>query len=92
MQWLANISVRRAVFASVLMLSIVVVGLAGYRTLGVDAFPKIDFPVVTVVTRLHGGARATSRRRSHEAKPARGREMWASHCMSFSSSAGARLG
>src|SRR6266545_994922 len=56
MQWLANISVRRAVFASVLMLSIVVVGLAGYRTLGVDAFPKIDFPVVTVVTRLDGAA------------------------------------
>ncbi len=56
MQWLANISVRRAVFASVLMLAIVVVGLAGYRSLGVDAFPKIDFPVVAVVTRLDGAA------------------------------------
>jgi hydrophobe/amphiphile efflux-1 (HAE1) family protein len=56
MQWLANLSVRRAVFASVLMLAIVVVGLAGYRSLGVDAFPKIDFPVVSIVTRLDGAA------------------------------------
>jgi HAE1 family hydrophobic/amphiphilic exporter-1 len=56
MQWLANLSVRRSVFASVLMLVIVVVGIAGYSRLGVDAFPKISFPVVTVVTRLDGAA------------------------------------
>ena len=56
MQWLANLSVRRAVFASVLMLAIVVVGLAGYRSLGVDAFPKVDFPTVAITTRLDGAA------------------------------------
>ncbi len=56
MQWLANISVRRAVFASVLVLTVLVVGIAGYRSLGVDAFPKIDFPVVVVTTRLEGAA------------------------------------
>src|SRR5580658_9342992 len=56
MQWLASVSVRRAVFASVLMLTVMVVGFAGYQGLGVDAFPKIDFPVVTVVTHLDGAA------------------------------------
>ncbi len=56
MQWLASVSVRRAVFATVLMLTVIVVGLAGYQGLGVDAFPKIDFPVVTIVTRLDGAA------------------------------------
>ncbi len=56
MQWLASVSVRRAVFASVLMLAVLVVGWAGYQGLGVDAFPKIDFPVVSVVTRLDGAA------------------------------------
>ncbi|MBU8897192.1 AcrB/AcrD/AcrF family protein [Corallococcus sp. H22C18031201] len=56
MQWLANLAVRRAVFASVLMIAIVVVGIAGYFNLGVDAFPKIDFPVVTVTTRLDGAS------------------------------------
>jgi HAE1 family hydrophobic/amphiphilic exporter-1 len=56
MQWLANLSVRRAVFASVLMLAIVVVGFAGYASLGVDAFPKVDFPTVAITTRLDGAA------------------------------------
>jgi hydrophobic/amphiphilic exporter-1 (mainly G- bacteria), HAE1 family len=56
MQWLANLSVRRSVFAAVLMLVIFVVGLASYRSLGVDFFPNIDFPIVLVITRLAGAA------------------------------------
>ena len=44
MQWLSRLSVRRPVFATVMILLIVVVGAVGYRTLGVDKFPKIDFP------------------------------------------------
>jgi hydrophobe/amphiphile efflux-1 (HAE1) family protein len=56
MQWLAKLCVRRPVFAAVLMLVIVVVGLAGYFRLGLDWFPKIDFPVIVVTTRLDGAA------------------------------------
>ena len=56
MQWLASISVRRPVFASVLILMVLVVGLAGYFQLGVDRFPKIEFPVVAVITRLPGAS------------------------------------
>ena len=56
MQWLSNISVRRPVFATVLMLVLVVVGIVGYRTLGVDKFPKVDFPVVTIVTPYPGAS------------------------------------
>src|SRR6476620_2609051 len=56
MQWLAAICVRRPVFASVLMLVLVVVGMAAYRSLGVDRFPKIDLPIVTVTTVLPGAA------------------------------------
>jgi len=56
MQWLAKICVRRPVFASVLSLVILVVGGAFYRTLGVDQYPKIDFPAVIVITRLPGAA------------------------------------
>ena len=36
MQWLASISVRRPVFASVLILTLLVVGLIGYAGLGVE--------------------------------------------------------
>jgi hydrophobe/amphiphile efflux-1 (HAE1) family protein len=56
MQWLAEVCVKRPVFATVLILSLVVIGLAGYMKLGVDRFPKIDFPVITVTTVLPGAA------------------------------------
>lgn len=54
MQWLAEISVKRPVLASVLILIFVVVGVLGYTRLSVDRFPKIEFPTVSVVTRLPG--------------------------------------
>ena len=54
MQWLAAISVRRPVFASVIILVFVVVGVLGYSRLPVDRFPKIEFPTVAVVTRQDG--------------------------------------
>jgi len=56
MQWLAQICVRRPVFASVLMLIIVVIGIAGYTKLGLDQFPNVDIPYVVVTTRLDGAA------------------------------------
>ena len=54
MQWLAEISVKRPVLASVIILVFVVVGVLGYTKLPVDRFPKIDFPTVSVVTLLPG--------------------------------------
>src|SRR5450432_3372792 len=56
MQWLASLCVRRPIFASVLILLIFVVGIAGYVQLGVDRFPNIDFPVVVVTTTQPGAA------------------------------------
>ena len=50
MHQLAALCVRRPVFASVLILSLVVVGVFSYFRLGVDRFPNVDFPVVTVTT------------------------------------------
>ncbi|MCB1208144.1 MAG: efflux RND transporter permease subunit [Verrucomicrobiales bacterium] len=54
MQWLAAVSVRRPVLASVIILVFVVVGVLGYTRLPVDRFPKIDFPTVAVLSRLDG--------------------------------------
>ncbi|MBA3396094.1 MAG: efflux RND transporter permease subunit [Deltaproteobacteria bacterium] len=56
MQWLSLISVRRPVFATVLILVLVVVGAVGYGRLGVDKFPKIDFPLITIVTPYQGAS------------------------------------
>src|SRR5690349_21644984 len=56
MQWLAAISVKRPVFASVLILALTVVGAFSFSRLGLDRFPKVDFPTVVVTTRLPGAA------------------------------------
>ncbi len=56
MQWLANVSVRRPIFAAVLIAVFVVVGLVGYKSLGVDKFPKVDFPLITIVTPYPGAS------------------------------------
>jgi len=56
MQWLASISVRRPVFATVMILVIVVVGIVGYKNLSLDRFPKVDLPIVVVITALPGAS------------------------------------
>ncbi len=56
MQWLAEVCVRRPVFATVIVLSLVVIGFFGYTKLGVDLFPKVDFPVVTVQIQEDGAS------------------------------------
>src|SRR5919199_4850572 len=56
MQKLAEICVRRPVFATVIVLLLTVIGGFSFFTLGVDRFPKIDLPTVTVSTTLRGAA------------------------------------
>lgn len=53
---LYEICIKRPVFATMLILSLVVMGLASYRDLGLDIFPKVDLPTVTVTTRLEGAS------------------------------------
>ncbi|MGH9308218.1 MAG: efflux RND transporter permease subunit, partial [Vicinamibacterales bacterium] len=56
MQWLASISVKRPVFATVIILALTVIGAFSFGRLGLDRFPKVDFPTVVVTTRLPGAA------------------------------------
>ena len=56
MQWLAALCVRRPVFASVLILSLTVIGIFSFAQLGIDQFPIVDFPTILVTTRLPGAA------------------------------------
>jgi HAE1 family hydrophobic/amphiphilic exporter-1 len=56
MQKLAEICIRRPVFATMIVLSLVVVGTAGYFKLGVDRFPSVDLPTVSVRVGLPGAA------------------------------------
>ena len=56
MQTLAEICIRRPIFAAMLILALVVVGSVAYQGLGVDRFPSVDVPTVSVRTSLPGGA------------------------------------
>jgi hydrophobic/amphiphilic exporter-1 (mainly G- bacteria), HAE1 family len=56
MQKLAEVCIRRPVFAAMLVLSLVVVGAASYARLGVDRFPAVDVPTVSVRTELSGAS------------------------------------
>jgi multidrug efflux pump len=53
---LPEISVRRPVFATVLSLLILLIGLVSFNRLNVREYPKIDEPVVTVSSRLVGAS------------------------------------
>ena len=56
MQKLAEICIRRPVFATMIVLSLVVVGAASFFRLGVDRFPSVDLPTVSVRTNLPGAS------------------------------------
>ena len=59
MQKLAEICIKRPVFATMLILALVVVGAAGYLKLGVDRVPSVDLPTLFIRTTLDGGAPET---------------------------------
>ena len=53
--WFTQVSLKNPVFATMMMLAIVVLGLFSYQRMQVDQFPNIDLPVV-VVTADYPGA------------------------------------
>ncbi|MCB1987235.1 MAG: efflux RND transporter permease subunit, partial [Burkholderiaceae bacterium] len=53
--WFTKVSLKNPVFATMVMLAFVVLGVFSYQRLKVDQFPEIDFPVV-VVTADYPGA------------------------------------
>ena len=59
MQKLAEICIRRPVFATMLILALVVVGVAGYMKLGVDRVPSVDLPTLLIRASLPGAAPET---------------------------------
>jgi hydrophobic/amphiphilic exporter-1 (mainly G- bacteria), HAE1 family len=56
MRKLADVSVKRPVFATMIIMALVVVGTASYFRLGVDRFPSVDLPTVSVRVELPGAS------------------------------------
>ncbi|HEX6250612.1 MAG TPA: efflux RND transporter permease subunit [Gemmatimonadaceae bacterium] len=44
--FLSDVSIRRPVFATMMMVALVVLGLVAYQRLGVDEYPDVTYPVV----------------------------------------------
>src|SRR3954470_13211935 len=54
--WFTRVSLKNPVFATMVMLALVVLGLFSLQRLNVDQFPNIDFPVVVVQTGYPGAS------------------------------------
>ncbi len=52
--WLADTSIKKPVFATMVILGLVLLGVISYPRIGVDLFPKVDFPIVNISTKLKG--------------------------------------
>ena len=59
---IAELSIRRPVFAAMLNLGLVVLGLVSLSRLELKLEPKIDFPYTTVTTELRGASPETVER------------------------------
>ena len=54
--WFTRVSLRNPVFATMVMLAFVVLGIFSYQRLPVDQFPNIDLPVVVIITEYPGAS------------------------------------
>jgi hydrophobic/amphiphilic exporter-1 (mainly G- bacteria), HAE1 family len=54
--FLSEISIKRPVFTAMVTIALMTLGLLGARSIGVDLFPDVSFPIVTVVTPYPGAA------------------------------------
>jgi HAE1 family hydrophobic/amphiphilic exporter-1 len=54
--FLSDTSVKRPVFATVITMALIFFGILGYQRIGIDLYPKVDLPVVTITTTLFGAA------------------------------------
>ena len=51
-----DIFIRRPILTLMLTLALIVFGVLGYQRLGVDQFPDMDFPIVTVSAQMEGAS------------------------------------
>src|SRR3972149_8210128 len=60
--FLSNLSIKRPVLATVMMLALVTLGSASYRRLAIDLYPNVEIPVITIVTIYPGASPETVER------------------------------
>ncbi len=53
---LSDLSIRRPVFATVMVLVLVTLGIFSYRWLSVEMYPNVEIPVLSIVTKFPGAS------------------------------------
>ncbi|MFT5960640.1 MAG: HAE1 family hydrophobic/amphiphilic exporter-1 [Burkholderiaceae bacterium] len=54
--WITKVSIRNPVFATMVMVALMVLGLASYRSLGVEKMPDVQFPFVFIQVMYPGAS------------------------------------
>src|SRR5688572_25895186 len=54
--FLSDVSIKRPVFATMLMVLLVVLGIVGFKRLAIDEYPDITYPIVSVRTNYRGAS------------------------------------
>ena len=54
--FLSDVSIKRPVFATMMMVALVVLGIVSYGRLGIDEYPDVTYPVVIVNTTFPGAS------------------------------------
>ena len=52
--FISDVSIKRPVFATMMMLALVVLGVVAYKRLAIDEYPDITYPTVIVNTTYAG--------------------------------------
>src|SRR5574340_818855 len=60
--FLSDLSIKRPIFASVMMLVLVTLGIFSYRQLSIDMYPDVEVPVLSIVTKFPGASPETVER------------------------------
>ncbi len=60
--FISNLSIKRPVFATVMMLTLVTLGLFSYRRLAIDMMPDVEIPVLSILTEYPGASPETVER------------------------------
>ena len=51
---LSDTAIRRPVLTTMVICAIIVFGIVSFRRIGIDLFPRVEFPVITILTELRG--------------------------------------
>ena len=60
--FLSDLSIKRPIFAAVMMLALVILGIFSYRRLAIDMFPDVEIPVLSIITKYPGASPETVER------------------------------